>query len=134
MPTVLIVDDHPSVRKVLRNYFEQSNLAECREAVNGLDAVEKAQQLNPDLVLLDFSMPEMNGIDAAKILKQKMPEVPVFMLTAYFGTSVELLARQSGVSAVFSKDDVAPMIYRVRALFEHRYQRVPWLAPKKQAV
>jgi chemotaxis response regulator CheB len=48
MPTVLIVDDHPRVRKILRDYFEESNLAECGEAVNGLDAIEKAQQLNPD--------------------------------------------------------------------------------------
>src|SRR5215469_8802387 len=123
MATVLIVDDHPHVRRVLRNYFENSHLAECSEAVNGLDAIEKAQQLNPDLVLLDFSMPVMNGIEAAKALKQTMPRVPVFMLTAYFGSSMESLAKQSGVSAVFSKDDVAPMIYRARALLEHGYKR-----------
>ena len=125
MPSVLIVDDHPRVRAVLRDYFERSNLAECGEAVNGLDAIEKAQQLNPDLVLLDFSMPVMNGIEAAKTLKQMMPEVPVFMLTAHFGASMELLAKQAGVSGVFSKDDVAPMIYRARALLEHRYKCGP---------
>jgi len=125
MATVLIVDDHPHVRRVLRNYFENSHLAECSEAVNGLDAIEKAQQLNPDLVLLDFSMPVMNGIEAAKALKQTMPRVPVFMLTAYFGETMELLARESGVSEVFSKDDVAPMIYRARALLEHGYKSAP---------
>ena len=132
MPTVLIVDDHPRVRKVLRDYFEESNLAECGEAVNGLDAIEKAQQLNPDLVLLDFSMPVMNGIEAARALKQMMPGVPVFMLTAYFGAATELLAKESGVSAVFSKDDVSPMIYRARVLLEHRYKRAPSLGQTKR--
>jgi CheY-like chemotaxis protein len=120
MPTVLIVDDHADVRKALRDYFEKSHLAECCEAANGLDAIEKAQQRNPDLVLLDFSMPVMNGIEAAKALKQMMPGVPVFMLTAYFGASIEGLAKESGVSAVFSKDDVTPMIHRARAVLEPR--------------
>ena len=119
MPTVLIVDDHPAIRKALRGYFERSNLAECGEAVNGLDAIEKAKQLNPDLVVLDFCMPVMNGIEAAQALKEVMPGVPVFMLTAYFGASMERLAKESGVSGVFSKDDVAPMIYRARAVLHH---------------
>jgi CheY-like chemotaxis protein len=119
MPTVLIVDDHAAVRKALRDYFEGLNLAECREAVNGQDAIQKAKQLNPDLVVLDFSMPEMNGFEAARALKQLIPGVPVFMLTAYFGACTDLLAKESGVSAAFSKDDVTPMIHRARAVLHH---------------
>jgi CheY-like chemotaxis protein len=77
-------------------------------------------------------MPVMNGIEAARALKQMMPRVPVFMLTAYFGASAELLAKESGVSGVFSKDDVAPMIYRARALLEHGYKCGPSLGQTKQ--
>jgi CheY-like chemotaxis protein len=60
--------------------------------------------------------PVMNGFEAARALKQMMPGVPIFMLTAYFSAAPELLAEESGVSAVFSKDDVAPMIHRARAV------------------
>lgn len=119
MPHVLIVDDQPAIRKALRRFFEDTHWAECSEAVDGRDAIEKARQLNPDVILLDLSMPVMNGIEAARTLKQMTPEVPILMLTAYFGTATDLLAKESGISAVFSKDDVMPLVQRVRAVLDH---------------
>jgi CheY-like chemotaxis protein len=76
VPRILIVDDQPNVRKTLRWYFQELKL-ECSEAENGLDALQKAQQAKPDLVILDFSMPVMNGVEAAKVFQQVMPEVPI---------------------------------------------------------
>ena len=96
MPNVLIVDDQPAVRKALRRFFEDTHWAECSEAVDGCDAIEKARQLNPDVILLDLSMPVMNGIEAARTLKQIKPQVPILMLTAHFGTATDLLAKESG--------------------------------------
>jgi len=123
MPTVLIVDDHPTIRKALRDFFEQSHLAQCREAVNGVDALQKAQLWKPDLVILDFSMPVMDGIEAARSLKQMMPELPVFILSAH-SSVFHYLVRESGIcDNFFSKDDVAPMIDQAREVLGHTAKR-----------
>jgi CheY-like chemotaxis protein len=89
---------------------------ECSEAENGLDALQKAQQAEPDLVL---SMPVMNGVEAAKVLQQVMPEVPILMLTAHFGVADEA-AKDVGVLGVFSKDNVAPLVKQTRTILKIR--------------
>jgi YesN/AraC family two-component response regulator len=62
---ILIVDDHEHIRKIIRNVLErESGFEVCGEAIDGYDAIEKAQELRPDLILLDMSMPRMNGIQA----------------------------------------------------------------------
>jgi DNA-binding NarL/FixJ family response regulator len=77
----------------------------CGDAENGREAVEKARQLHPDLILLDLSMPEMNGLDATRVLKQVMPEVPVIMYSAFGDPRTENEALSAGVSAFASKSD-----------------------------
>ena len=119
LPTVLIVDDQSSVRNALRYYFETSGTAECIEAVNGVDGIEKARQSKPDLVLLDFSMPEMNGLETAKAIKQTNPAIPLIMLTAHVFAAGDLPMRDCGIEAIFSKYNVAPMIECVRTLLSH---------------
>jgi len=118
VPRVPIVDDQPNVRKALRWYFEELTL-ECSEAENGLDALQKAQQVKPDLIILDFSMPVMNGVEAAKIFKQVMPEVPILMLTAHFGIADEA-ARDVGVLGVFAEDNIAPLVKQTRTILKMR--------------
>jgi len=74
---ILIVDDSAVVRKTLRQTLEwQKGWEVCGEAANGRDGIETAQRLKPDLVLLDFSMPVMNGLEAARELKRLLPYVP----------------------------------------------------------
>jgi CheY-like chemotaxis protein len=75
------------------------------EAENGREAVEKAQELHPDLILLDLSMPVMNGLDATRVLKRVMPEVPIVMYSAYSDSFTEKEARSAGVSALVSKSE-----------------------------
>jgi DNA-binding NarL/FixJ family response regulator len=95
----------------------------CGDAENGKEAVEKAQELYPDLILLDLSMPVMNGLDAARILKRVMPEVPVLMYSAYDDSLTEKEARSAGVSALVSKserlsvllDKARSLVYRIAA-------------------
>jgi CheY-like chemotaxis protein len=120
MPTVLIVDDSDSVRIAVRALFEaEPGFSVVGEAVNGMDAINKADELAPDLIVLDLSMPIMNGLEAAETLKLNSPSTPIFILTAHGGPEVDRAARAAGVDAVFSKggDDMDKMIARARTTF-----------------
>ena len=103
MPTVLIVDDYPAVRKTLRRLLERLCSVVCIEAVNGLDAIVKAEKSRPDLIILDLGIPEMNGFEAATVLQKAMPQVPLFMFTSRQSRDVESQAASVGIRAVFSK-------------------------------
>jgi DNA-binding NarL/FixJ family response regulator len=118
LSTILIVDDHAFVRAALRDLFEtQSGFVVCSEAENGADAIVKARELKPDLIVLDLSMPVMNGLDAAKILRQILPEVPVLLLTAHHTRATEQAAFDVGIRAVFSKyQGLDPLIEHARAI------------------
>jgi two-component system chemotaxis response regulator CheY len=110
--TVLIADDNRFIRHALCELFERDEkFVVCGAAENGKEAVEKAKELHPDLILLDLSMPVMNGLDATRVLKQVMPEVPVIMLTAYSDSVIEQEARSVGVSAFVSKSEHISVLF-----------------------
>lgn len=114
--SVLIVDDHEAIRRTLRLRFEALfDFFVCGEAVNGVDAVEKAQLFAPDLVILDFAMPDMNGLEAATALKFMLPAAKLYLLTAHSNRELELAARDAGINAVFSKyEDLSALFRRVK--------------------
>jgi DNA-binding NarL/FixJ family response regulator len=103
MSIVLIVDDYPAVRKSLRSLLETECSVVCIEAINGLDAIAKAEISHPDLIILDLGMPEMNGFEAATVLQKTMPQVPLFMFTSHQSRVLESQAASVGIRAVFSK-------------------------------
>jgi DNA-binding NarL/FixJ family response regulator len=104
LSTILIVDAFPAVRKALRGLLEtRLRSVVCIEASNGLDAIAKTEVSCPDLVILDLSMPEMNGFEAATVLHKTMPQVPLFMFTSHDKREVESQAASVGIRAVFSK-------------------------------
>jgi DNA-binding NarL/FixJ family response regulator len=104
--SILIVDDSDTVRKVTRLFLEsQIGLEICGEAVDGVDAIEKAKALKPDLILLDLAMPRMNGAEAASVLKGMMPRVPIVMFTLYKELLGDTLISTIGIDAVLSKPD-----------------------------
>jgi DNA-binding NarL/FixJ family response regulator len=106
MKTILIADDSANVRYVIREFLKDvPDLEICGEAVNGLDAIEKAKKLKPNLVLLDLSMPEMNGIEVASILKKTMPDVLIVLFTMYSNNIGKALVSTIGVDAVLTKPD-----------------------------
>ena len=76
----------------------------CGEAENGREAIEKARELKPDLIVLDLSMPIMNGLEAAPVLRQMLPPVPIILFTLYANKFLEQEAFSAGVTAVVSKD------------------------------
>ena len=114
--SILLVDDHEVIRRQLRLLFNSHpDFTICGEAVHGVDAIEKAQQLSPDLIILDLAMPEMNGLEAASALRYILPGVPLFLLTAHYTRELELAAIGSGISAVFSKhEDLDSLVARAR--------------------
>jgi DNA-binding NarL/FixJ family response regulator len=115
---VLVVDDNAAIRHALCEAFtSEAGFDVCGEAENGREAIEKAQELRPDLVVMDLSMPIMNGIDTARALKRLMPTVPLIMFTVYGDVLSEEDARSAGVSAVVSKSEhVSFLIEKARAL------------------
>ncbi len=80
---ILIADDSATVRMAVRAYLTERNLHVCGEAENGVDAIERARELKPDLILLDLAMPRLNGLEAASILKREMPNVRTVLFTMY---------------------------------------------------
>jgi chemotaxis response regulator CheB len=116
--SVLIVDDSAFLRKALCKIFRgEEDLDVCGEAENGRDAIEKAQQLHPDLIILDLLMPVMNGLDAARVLRRLMPRVPLIMYSAFGDRFAEQQVRLIGVSSLVSKSEpVANLIGKARSL------------------
>ena len=102
--SILIVDDSPAVRRATRHYFETETQFEvCGEAIDGLDALDKARLLKPDLVILDLAMPRMNGLQAAKELRRIRADLRIVLFTSYADAVPERDVLSSGVSAVVSK-------------------------------
>jgi len=114
----MIVDDHAVIRRMVREVFEAEDL-NVFDAANGAEGVQKAQEVKPSLIILDLSMPVMNGLDAARELKVLMPHVPLLMFTNNPGWIVEKEARSAGISAVISKSDsngLKQLLARAKAL------------------
>ena len=115
---ILLVDDNRVVRSFLRRLFElQPDFEISGEAENGRDALEKAEKLKPDLIILDLVMPVMTGLEAAPLLKQRLPDTPIIMFTQEQGSEVERLAHVVGIDAVVSKGQVtSELVLRAQAL------------------
>src|SRR3984957_15946838 len=80
--SILIVDDSPQIRKLVRTYFDrETDFQICGEGIDGLDAIEKATELHPDLIILDESIPRMDGLKAARILRSMAIGAPIFFFT-----------------------------------------------------
>jgi DNA-binding NarL/FixJ family response regulator len=80
---ILVADDSDTVRRSVHTYLTQLDFDVCGEAIDGEDAIEKAWELKPDLILLDVAMPRTNGIVVASVLKDMMPNVRIVLFTMY---------------------------------------------------
>jgi DNA-binding NarL/FixJ family response regulator len=105
---ILIADDHELVRRGLRSLLaSRTGWNVCGEAKDGLEAVEKAKQLHPDVVLLDITMPELNGLDAARIIRKDDPNMEIVILSQHDPREMTAPALQAGAREYISKSDVA---------------------------
>jgi len=101
---VLVVDDHPAFRRALTSALNMvDNIEVAGEADGGRDATRQALQIEPDLVIMDLSMPDISGIDAMREIHRKKPNLPVVFLTAHADPGVEKEARQAGASGFLAK-------------------------------
>lgn len=104
--TILIVDDSALIRRSLRFVIERNTEWEvCGEAENGKVAVEKVKQLHPDVVILDWQMPVMNGIEAARQISRIAPSPTMLMFTMHDRVRVAEDAHAAGIKEVFCKTD-----------------------------
>lgn len=115
---ILIADDNALVRKLLRIMLEgQRGWQICAEATNGSEAILKAQESKPDAVILDFAMPLLDGLDAAREITRTLPSVPILLFTLYDSPEMTLAAKEAGVSRVLPKTASGlPLIQAVRDL------------------
>jgi DNA-binding NarL/FixJ family response regulator len=105
---ILIVDDIQTIRTAVRKFLEsQTGLAVCGEAVDGFDALEKARNLCPDLIILDLSMPRMNGLQTARELRAMSVPAPIILFTMYGDQLRPQDALAVGISAVVAKTDLS---------------------------
>src|SRR5579862_2326498 len=98
---VLLVDDSERIRKAVRPLFDSHpKFQVVGEAEHGCEAIEKAASLRPDLIVLDLSMPVMNGLEAAPLLIKLLPHVWLILFTSYYLPEVERLSRAAGIHAI----------------------------------
>ena len=103
---ILIIDDNWQIRELLRSSVNSLHgFKVCGEAFDGLDGIEKAVVLRPDLIILDFQMPRLNGIETARVLRENLPDVPIVLFTLHRNTILKCNVTNLGIWAVLSKMD-----------------------------
>jgi DNA-binding NarL/FixJ family response regulator len=124
MPTlrILVADDHEVVRRGLRALLESRPGWEvCGEATTGREAVEKARELKPDLVVLDITMPELNGLEATRQILKSLPRTEVLVLTVHESEQVVHEVLEAGARGYVLKSDAGrDLVAAVQALSQHK--------------
>jgi DNA-binding NarL/FixJ family response regulator len=114
---ILIVDDCEMVRSATRQFLEgQAGLDVCGQAVDGVDALQKVHALQPDLIILDLAMPRMNGMQAARVLRERKVDTPIILFTMHGDTIPAQEARAAGISAVVSKTNLPALREQILSL------------------
>jgi PAS domain S-box-containing protein len=119
---ILIVDDHEVVRRGVRNLLEShSSWRICGEAADGRDAVRKAKELKPTVVVLDISMPELNGLEAAGLIRREVPQTQILILSQHESPEAVRAALNAGASGYVAKANMAnELIDAIEALSQHQ--------------
>jgi len=114
---ILVVDDNPSVRLYLRALLEQQRTWQvCAEARTGREALQRVEKNPPDLILLDFQMPDLNGLDVARQISRQFPTIPILMVTIHLSKQLAEEARRVGIRGACAKSDVGSIVEAVDAL------------------
>jgi len=101
-----VADDHEVMRLGIRNLLESKpNWTVCAEAENGYEALEKALQLQPDLIILDITMPTMNGLEAARRISQSHPEIPIILFSLHLFDDLACSFESAAIRGAVSKGE-----------------------------
>jgi DNA-binding NarL/FixJ family response regulator len=119
---ILIADDHPVVRHGLRTLLEvQQGWEVVDEAADGLEALEKADRLNPDVILLDVSMPKMNGLEACRLIRKAVPESEILIVTQHESPQMMREALEAGARGYVVKSNAGrDLLSAVEAVSQHK--------------
>jgi len=118
---ILLVDDNALIRSYLRETLEQeSEWVVVGEASNGVDAVKTCHQLKPDVAVMDFLMPKMDGLEASRQLRRQEPDVPILMVTVDPTRQLESEARKAGVRGLCPKAQIRSLVDAVRTMLKGR--------------
>ena len=116
MTRILVADDTPAVREALRRLLEGAHAWQVAEAEDGQQAISRALELRPDLIILDLAMPVMDGLTAAREISKVLPETPIVMYTMHWTPPLELAAQKSGVRRVVPKAHSEALLEAVEEL------------------
>jgi CheY-like chemotaxis protein len=117
----LVADDSEMVRNALVSLISGAGPGYvCAEAADGLQALERAQDVRPDLVLLDINMPRANGLEVARRLRKDMPQVVIFIMSQNDAAMLLPGAREAGADGCLDKSDIVPGLMRSLKDVEHR--------------
>jgi CheY-like chemotaxis protein len=119
MPRLLVVDDNPSIRYLVRFLLENQGYEICGEAEDGLQAIDSAKQLKPDLILLDVCMPKLGGPEAASVLRGVLPNTRIILYSLFYATIHKSVAAAAGADLVLGKTDgMAKLLHSVQTVLE----------------
>ena len=127
MIKILVADDNPAVRHYLRGLLElQNDWKVSDEARTGGEALERIKENPPDMVLLDFQMPDLNGLDVARKVGQLFPQIPILMVTIHLSQQLADEAKKAGIRGVCLKSDVGSIVGAIDAvLHQQTYFPIP---------
>jgi DNA-binding NarL/FixJ family response regulator len=118
---ILVVDDNAAMRRTLRHVLEsQDNWKVCDEASDGREAVVKFNQEKFDVIVLDFQMPGMNGLDAAKQITSRSPNTPILMVTLHHSPQLAEEARKVGIRGMCPKADIGCVVEGVTTILDNK--------------
>lgn len=118
---ILIVDDNPAVRRYLRAILEQQDSWQVSgEARSGAEALQSVVHATPDLVVLDYQMPDLNGVDVARQISELFPKLPILMVTLHLSKQLADAAREAGVRGACAKQDISSVVEAVDILLHDK--------------
>jgi two-component system response regulator NreC len=116
---LLVVDDSETTRRILRLLLgSRLNWTVCGEADGGRSGVKKFEQLKPDVVILDLAMPDMDGIQTAKLMAKADPKIPIILFTLLGIEGLEPLAKEAGISAIVPKTEAWNLLGSIESLVQ----------------
>jgi two-component system invasion response regulator UvrY len=121
MTRILLVDDNPAVRRYLRAVLEQQqDWRVAGDARTGAEALHKVLEAPPDLIVLDYRMPDLNGVDVARQISVMFPKIPILMVTLHLSRQLADAAKEAGVRGACAKQDIGSVVEAIDALLHHK--------------
>jgi len=133
MTRILLVDDNPAVRRYLRAVLEQQqNWRVTGEARTGAEALHEVLESPPDLIVLDYRMPDLNGVDVARQISVMFTKIPILMVTLHLSRQLADAAREAGVRGACAKQDIGTVVEAINVLLRDKTYFPP--IPASQAL